>query len=67
MEDSLRGLSLKEALKILRAKGINPELCYTKSVGKQRDQLGLTPRVLRFQNNQLLISYFQDNLEDNIV
>ncbi|NLE69172.1 MAG: hypothetical protein GX611_03175 [Clostridiales bacterium] len=57
---SLIGLHLEEALQRLRDQGITPEVVFSMPERPMSGPEGRAPRVVRFQNNQLLCSYFRD-------
>lgn len=57
---SLIGLHLEEALQRLHEQGITPEVVFSMPARPMQGTENRTPRVVRFQNNQLLCSYFRD-------
>lgn len=57
---SLIGMPLPEALQILRKAGIEPEVLISMPPRPVQGMEGRSPRVVRYQNQQLLCSYFRD-------
>lgn len=59
-EIDLNGWLLSDALAHLQGLGINPQVVYSVAPVKSFDLSGRTPRVVRFANGQLLVSWFKD-------
>ncbi len=57
---SVIGLTLDEALRRLEQQGIRPDVVFSMPNKQLRDMHERTARVVRYQDNQLLCSYFRD-------
>lgn len=57
---SVIGLTLNEALQRLKQQGITPDIVFSMPGKQLRDMHERTERVVRYQDNQLLCSYFRD-------
>ncbi|MGN1018759.1 MAG: hypothetical protein ACI4O7_00160 [Aristaeellaceae bacterium] len=56
------GLELDEALRYLRAMGVEPEVVTTCAPGTSRE--GGTLRVIRVRGNEITVSAFQDAIRE---
>ncbi len=60
MEEALIGLDLEDALEIARLDGIKPRILFSDAPFFTADDLvGRTPRVVRVQDGELLVSHFR--------
>lgn len=59
-QDELLGLSLEQALEILRQAEVDVEIIYSDAPNASFDRKGRTPRVVKYANHQLLVSFFRD-------
>ncbi|NLX83769.1 MAG: hypothetical protein GXZ04_08190 [Clostridiales bacterium] len=57
---SIIGLTLEQALEQLAHQGIVPDIVFSMPQKDLKDIHERTARVVRFQSNQLLCSYFRD-------
>lgn len=65
-EFDLTGWLLSDALANLHDRGITPEVVFSVAPVKSYEQAGRTPRVVRFCNGQLLVSWFKDGLPEAV-
>jgi hypothetical protein len=64
--ENLAGMSLEEALEYLVHCGIQPQVVFSEPPRPPNDQVRRTARIVRYENNVLLCSYFSDTSpEDN--
>ena len=64
MPEKIRGLNLNEAIAMLKAEGIEPEIVYVDPPFASFDKSGRTPRAVFLRGNILFVSHFRDRVPE---